>query len=277
MMSSCRKKETAEVDNENQSAIDNAVADQEYYAIVPTVNNFAVNTKGTGASGYKGAGLAAPCDTLTKISGDTLWGFPGHQSDAVYKLDLGSICQNGFTDGKIRSGEWLIRFTGKLKNANSQMIIKLNNHKANGINYKCDSMVVTVLAFDPLFVKYKVELVKGVCSNPNWNITYKSTRFYTHYPKGNPIGTEPYSEVYGDAEGTNRVGRTFTVKIDQASPLTKYKGCQFIQKGIMELKPNGYNTRTIDFGYAIDPNPKGGCDDDATFTVNGNTVAFKLK
>jgi hypothetical protein len=38
----------------------------------------------------------------------------------------------------------------------------------------------------------------------------------------------------------------------------------------MELTPDGFKTRTVDYGNGV-------CDDNATFTVNGSTVAFKLK
>jgi hypothetical protein len=38
----------------------------------------------------------------------------------------------------------------------------------------------------------------------------------------------------------------------------------------MELTPAGFKKRSVDFG-------NGSCDDLATFTVNENTVTFKLK
>jgi len=41
----CHKKETVEVDNETRSAVDNAVAAQEYMSIVPSTNGHAINTK----------------------------------------------------------------------------------------------------------------------------------------------------------------------------------------------------------------------------------------
>lgn len=275
-VSGCRKKETVDVDNETQSAVDNAIADQEYSRIVPTVNSHAINTKGTGAQGGR---VMAPCDSLTKISGDTLWGLPGHVSDPVYKITLNSGCALSFTDGKLRSGEWTIRLTGKIKNVGSKMIIKLINHKASGITYACDSMVVTTEAFTPNYVKFKIELINGVCSSANWSsIKYNSTRYYTIYPKGNHAGaTESFTELYGTANGTNRQGRKFTINIPSTSPLVLYKSCEYIQKGVMELTPDGFKTRTVDFGYSISPKPYGGCDDDASFTVNGNTVGFKLK
>lgn len=270
----CKKKETTEVDNETQSAFDNAIADQEFASIVPTTNNHAVNTKGTGAQ--SGKGVLPPCDTLSKISGDTLFGTIGHV-DPVFELNLGGACNQSFTDGKVRTGKWQIRFTDKMRNVGAKMIIKLLNHKSNTITYKCDSIVVTTLSFTPSYVKFNYKLINGVCSGAGWEIKYNADRTVTHYPKGNPTGTEPYTEVFGTTNGINRQGRAFTVNIPSGSPLVKYKQCPYIQRGILTLTPDGFKERTIDFGYSLSPNPSGGCDEDASFTVNGNTVAFKLK
>ncbi|MBK9283314.1 MAG: hypothetical protein IPM51_03250 [Sphingobacteriaceae bacterium] len=273
ILNGCKKKETIDVDNETQSALDNAIADQEFAGIVPTTNNHAINTKGTGAQNGK---MAAPCDTLSKISGDTLFGTIGHV-DPVFELNLGGACGQSFTDGKIRSGKWQIRLTNKIKIAGAKMIIKLINHKASGITYSCDSIVVTTLSFTPNFVKFNYKLINGQCQGPGWTIKYSSDRTITHYPKGNPGGTDPYTELFGTSDGTNRQGRTFTVNIPEATPLVKYKSCQYIQRGILTLTPAEFKERSIDFGYSVGSNPAGGCDDDASFTVNGNTIAFKLK
>jgi hypothetical protein len=265
----CHKKETVEVDNETQSAVDNAVADQEYMAIVPSVNAHAINTKGTG-----GTRMIPPCDTLTWINratADTSLNVNNKYVVApIYELNLTNSCSNSFTDLKLRSGLWKITITGPIKLSGSQMIIKLVNHKASGINYACDSIVVTTINSNTLCTTFNIKLINGVCQNPNWVIKYSFDRTFTNYSKGNPLNSDPVTEVFGTANGINRSGRAFTVNIPQATPLIKHKSCQFIDKGVLELTPNGFKTRTVDFG-------NGACDDDATFTVNGNTVAFKLR
>lgn len=262
----CKKKEDVVVDNETQSAVDNAVADQEYASIVPTVNNHAINTKGTGAAGR----LMATCDTLTKISGDTLWGGVGH-IDPTYTLNVSNTSGcNAMPDTKLRQGTLSIRLTNRIKVPGAKMIIKMLNYKTGTIGYSCDSIVVTTVAFNASYTEFNIKLVNGVCQSPNWTIKYSSDRNVRHYSKGDPAGTDPVTMVWGTANGTNRQGRTFDVNIPQASPLVKHKSCQYIDKGIMSLTPQGFKERTVDFG-------NGTCDDDATFTVNGNTVAFKLR
>jgi len=262
----CKKKETVEVDNETQSAVDNAVADQEYASIVPTTNNHAINTKGTGAAGR----LMATCDTLTKISGDTLFGQGGHV-DPTYTLNISSTSTcNPMPDSKARAGALSIRLTNKIKVPGAKMIIKMLNYKTGTIGYSCDSIVVTTVAFNSAYTEFNIKLINGICQSPNWIVKYSSDRNIRHYSKGNPTGTDPVTEVWGTANGVNRQGRAFTVNIPQGSPLVKHKACAYIDKGVMALTPDGFRERTVDFG-------NGTCDDDATFTVNGNTVAFKLR
>ncbi len=268
----CRKKETTEVDNETQSAVDNAVADQEYMSIVPATNAHAINTKGTGAT--NGRLMSPPaCDTLVWLNRNTADTNVVNGKYVVapqYELNLLSACPSSFTDGKIRSGKWLIKITGPLKNVGSQMIMKLLNHKASGIGYACDSLVVTTVASSTASSTYNIKLINGVCSSPNWTIKYSFNRTITNYVKGNPVNTDPVVEIFGTANGVNRTGKSFVVDIPAGSPMVKHKSCEFVDKGILNLTPEGFKTRIVDFG-------NGTCDDDATFTVNGSTVAFKLK
>jgi hypothetical protein len=285
---SCHKKETVEVDNETQSSVDNAIADQEYMAIVPAANGHAINTKGTGTNNGR-LSMPNPCDTLkwlnrsiayiasntTFAKADTLLDSLNnrptkYRKAPVFELDLTSSCSQSFTDNKVRTGKWIVYITGPMKLAGNQMVLKLINHKASGIGYSCDSMVVTTISTTTMSTTFNIKLINGVCSSPNWTIKYSFDRTFTNYAKGNPYGTNPVVEVFGTANGVNRVGKAFSVNIPQASPLIKHKNCQYIDKGILELTPEGFKTRTVDFG-------NGTCDDDATFTVNGSTVAFKLK
>ncbi len=274
----CHKNETTEVDNETQSAVDNAVADQEYMAIVPATNSHAINTKGTGAQNR----TMALCDTLTQISGDTLWGLPGHISDATYTMNISNAaCARTLADGRFRTGSLWVRLTGRIRNAGSKMIIKLLNYKAGTVTYSCDSMVVTTVASNTLYTTFNITLTNGLCKgsifNP-WTIKYSLNRTITVYPRGlNGSGTSAVTYIYGTASGTNRTGRDFTVDIPVGSPLVKIASCEYISSGVMSLTPKDFATRTIDFGYSIAPAPNGGCDEDASFTVNNNTVAFKLK
>jgi hypothetical protein len=285
----CRKKETVEVDNETQSAVDDAVAYQEYASIMPTVNNHAVNTKGTGANNNRSS--SAPCNVLNflnEVATATVNGkvFPAADTNLlngkyikipVYQLDFSNAattCSLSFSDGKVRTGIWTVYFTGPLTKAGSQVVIKLQNHKTlNKINYACDSIIVTTVTNNtvaPKYIEYNVKLVNGVCTTSDWTIKYTFDRTFKHYPNGVSGNSDPVTMMWGTANGITRQGKPFIVSTEASNPLVKHKSCEFIDKGATSLTPEGFKTRTVDFG-------NGTCDDKATFTVNGNTVEFKLK
>lgn len=272
----CHKKETVQVDNETQSAVDNSVADQEYSELPSTANDHAINTKGTGAT--RDGRIVPPCDSLTKISGDTLFGQPGH-IDPTYTMNISNVaCNTTLPDGRFRTGTLKIRLTGRIRKPGSKMILKMLNYNVimpmgtttANVTYSCDSIVITTLDSSALYTKFNVKLINGVCQ---WGsgkiIKYSSDRTITSYPKGNPLNTSPVTEVFGTANGVNRDLKAFTVLIPSSSPIVKHKACRYIDKGIFELTPEGFKTRTVDFG-------DGTCDNKATFNVNGSTVAFTL-
>lgn len=277
---SCRKKETVEVDNETQSVIDNAVAEQEFMGVVPVVNSHAIKTKGTGADANKTAAL--PCDTLVLVSGSTLY-FDDPVNNPVpptYTMAMSNPTCNPVPDGKMRQGHLQITMFGRPKSVGSKMRIRMLNCKAANVDpnkmitYECDSIVVKTEINDTVndVRQFNFRIYKGKCvgSGGSWTTYYETNRTIRHeYSVANNL-----IKVWGQSNGTNRQGRKFNVNVDAATPLVKRDNCQFISFGKMELTPEGFKTRTVDFtsGTGVDA-----CDDDATFSVNGNTVPFKLK
>jgi len=264
------KKETPVVDNEVQSVVDNSICDQEFMQIQPNVNSRAITTKGTGAVVKSMA--VGPCDTLHLISGDTLWGQGGHVNP-TFQFDM-SNCVSG--DNVARTGTVTIKLTGKIKTPGSKMIILLNNYKINGkVQYACDSMVITTVGTTtvssspkPVTYTFNVDIFKGVCtSTDGWVIKQDSHKTITTDNKGTDNPFDDVTTITGTASGTNRNGRNFTVTVNE---VTKPANCKHITAGTLVLTPDGFNSRTVDFGSGL-------CDDDATFTVNGQTIAFKLK
>lgn len=272
---SCHKKETVEVDNETQSVVDNAIAEQEFMAVIPAVNGVAIKTKGTGAND-NGRSAIVPCDSLHIISGDTAFSSPTHVAP-TYTMTFGTASCSPIPDAKVRAGDVKIKFYGRLINAGSRMVMNLINYKAANIDplkkisYECDSIVVKTVSNDKTnkIRVFNVKIYNGRCVGPtgNWTTLYSTDRYIKH----DEINDITY--IWGSSNGTNREGRKFTVTVDQATPLTKKATCQFISFGILKLTPDGFKERTVDYS-------KDGadvCDDQATFSVNGNTVPFTLK
>jgi hypothetical protein len=257
---SCKKK-TNEVDTETQSVVDNSICEQEFMQIQPTTNNMAIKTKGTGAQRVATAG----CDTLVYISGDTTYMTPS--SPPTYSFSFNS-CSAINADGVLRTGAIWVRFLGKPATAGSKTIIKLINYNVNGsITYSCDSIVVTTISNTFATKSFSISVVNGVCTGSGWNIKYSANKTITLNTNSTFMLSDDVTTVSGSANGTNRNGKNFSVV---SNNITKPASCKFITAGTVDVTPEGLSTRTVDFG-------NGTCDDDATYTVNGQTIKFKMK
>ncbi len=269
-LNSCKKDSTNEVDTETQSVVDNSICEQEFMQIQPTTINLAVATKGTGAKKVDMTNIVlASCDTLTYISGDTT--YTNLNNPPVFEFNFGTCSAANF-DGVSRSGKLIVKFYGRPKNTNSKTLIKMQNYivaKATGtINYACDSILVTTLSTSGNTKSFNVNIYNGVCTADNWTIKYSSSKTIAMNNNGTPlVFNDDYTTVNGTANGTNRTGRNFSVT---TNGLTKPNNCKYITSGSLVLTPDGLSARTVDYGT-------GACDDDATYTVNGQTIAFKLK
>lgn len=266
-LNSCKKKDN-EVDTETQSVVDNSICEQEFMQIQPTTNNLAINTKGTGAKKVTANSfLLAACDTLVYISGDTT--YANLSSPPKWQFSFTS-CSAANHDGVVRTGTILVTFLGKPKTAGSKAIIKMLNYKVNNnITYACDSIVVTTQASTSTTKGFQVEIINGVCTGgTGWTIKYSSNKTITMNNNGTPlVFVDDFTTVSGTSNGTNREGRNFSVTINS---IIKPLNCKWITSGSLDLTPEGLSKRTVDYG-------NGTCDDDATYTVNGQTIAFKLK
>lgn len=257
-LNSCKKK--TEVDTETQSVVDNSICEQQFMAIQPVVND-----KGITENGIK---RINSCETFTIISGDTT----DANGDKVYdngpvtfQIDYGTI---GCTanDGTIKTGTLNITTPNKWSAfTNSVVTIDLVNYKVNGVTYSGQIKITK-----PSALIITCEVVNGHCSNGTWNIDYAGTKTLTQIGGQNTpnIEADDVFSITGSSSGKNRENRTFTTSITSA--LIKKSNCKFITSGSLDLTPSGLKTRTVDFG-------SGTCDDDATFTINGQTISFKLK
>lgn len=233
LLTGCSKKETMEVDNETQSVVDYAIADQEYMALVSSVSRAAMELTVTGIQNF----------TYVPAS-------------------------NNMPDGKERSGMIAVRFNGQAKEPGYQAVFKLVNYTASGRVYTCDSIVVTTNESNNNYTSFNVKLVNGMCNSSDYTIKYKFDRTFMIYPGF--LYADLVTYAYGSASGTNRKNRNFSTTTLKEGALVKRANCAYISSGTMELTPENFKTRTINFGDGI-------CDNEASFTVNENTVAFKLK
>jgi hypothetical protein len=258
----CKKNEPMRIDKETQCLVDNAIADQEFMAIIPAVRSHALNSYGIGNQNHLNS---FDCDSLTLLEGD----INDYSPNPVYLMYLSKDkCSSTLPDGKIRTGKVKIRLTGKIEVPGSQMVIKIDEYVASGVSYFCDSITVTTLNSNPSFTSFQVILEKGSCKTSGYTINYSLNRTLRDYNQGDNRNVNPLITVMGSASGTSRHGVSFTTEITDS--LVKHKNCPFIDKGTLEITAAGTVKRAVDFG-------NGTCDNEATFIVNENRVAFKLK
>ncbi|MBA4240308.1 MAG: hypothetical protein C0448_06260 [Sphingobacteriaceae bacterium] len=272
ILNSCTK-EDQEVDNETQSAVDNAVCEQQFMAIAPVVNE-----KGINEAGIKK--IAASCGTwtilgaignttITPSSNDTIDsnadGFYDN-GPVTFEIDYGTTtgCL-AFDSLSTKYGKIRITTAKRWSAYNNPVTIDLLNYKINTVNY---SAQIIITRLDSVTVTTQIN--NGHCTNGTWNIDYTGTKTIKQiagYSTKNNEADDVIS-ITGSSSGKNREGRNFTTNITSA--LIKKSTCKWMSSGTVDVTPDGFKTRTVDFG-------NGSCDDDATFTVNGQTISFKLK
>ncbi|MBK6985431.1 MAG: hypothetical protein IPH32_12070 [Bacteroidetes bacterium] len=268
-LNSCKKK--TEVDNESQSVVDNAICEQQFMAIQPVVSE-----KGIQENGIKRTTAALDSflilgaignPTITPSANDTI----DANADGFY--DNGPVTFElkylpGFlgNDGIPRTGSLKITTAKRWSAFNNTVTVDLVNFVVNGtVTYSGQVKITRTNA-----LSVTCEVLNGHCTNGSWNIDYQGTKTLTQKQGQNTPNTEADDvyEITGNSSGVNREGRAFTTNI--TNPLVKKSSCKFITSGSLDLTPDGFKTRTVDFG-------SGACDDDATYTVNGQTISFKLK
>lgn len=266
-LNSCKKK--AEVDNESQSVVDNAICEQEFMSIQPVVND-----KGITQSGIKRTTAALDTfkilgalgnPTITPSANDTVTNAAGEYINGPVTFQLTYL--NGYigNDGVARTGSINITTLKRWSVLNNTVTVDLSNYKANNVTYSGQIKITKSNA-----TTVTLEVVNGHCSDGTWNIDYAGTKTLTQVGGVNTPGDESDDiyEITGNSTGKNREDRTFTTSI--TTKLIKKSSCKFITSGTMDLTPDGFKVRTVDFG-------NGDCDNKATYTVNGQTIEFTLK
>lgn len=268
-LNSCKKK-TEEVDNESQSVVDNSICEQQFMAITPVVNEKGINQAGikrTAASCGSWVILGAVSGTNTpNVSSDTIVDANGNYQNGpvTFLIDYGTGCTS-FDGLSFKTGVIRITTAKRYRAYNNVVTIDLQSYKVNNVTYSGQMKISR-----PDSVTFTLEIINGHCTNGTWNIDYSGTKTVKQMAGYNTKNDESDDiiSITGNSSGVNREGRAFTTNITSA--LFKKSNCKWISSGTLELTPSGFKTRTVDYG-------PGSCDDEATYTVNGQTITFKLK
>ncbi|HEY0031447.1 MAG TPA: hypothetical protein VGC65_11855 [Bacteroidia bacterium] len=253
-LNSCKKEEP---DTETQSAIDNSVCEGEFTTRLGIINGFAIKEQGVKS-------MMSGSPTITIDPADTLNGFP-----ITMILDYGTGTVDSL-DGKVRKGKIYATFDRSWDTLGAVITVKMVNYfvakntTAAWWKYDCDSLMIIHNA--PY--SFTNTIVGGKCTSATWNLEWACSRTLTQTEGAGDLN--PYNDVFtftGSASGKNRDGKNYTVNV--TVPVVKRATCSWIEKGRIDLTPEGLATRTVDYGT-------GTCDSQATLTINGNAFMFTM-
>ena len=247
------------MDNESQSLVDYSIVDQEFMAVLPMVFQYMASTSSAGGDQ---AYAKKPCAALTYESGDTL-----QMKDVDYTFDVyDNHCITH--DTKERTGIMQIRLNSQFSDDGSRSVVRFKNYISDDWSYDADSIIITRIGTGGSHIAFNVQVINGRANKDTYHLQYSCERTVAVFPATNASGLGAYISFYGDARGHSRTGLDY--KVEVIKDVMKPHGCRYFNSGLIEITPQGFKPRKVDFG-------DGTCDGQATFEVNENSVAFKLK
>ncbi|MBM55110.1 MAG: hypothetical protein CMB32_00960 [Euryarchaeota archaeon] len=200
--------------------------------------------------------------------------FPDMTFPKVLTIDFG----DGVADllGNIRTGSIEIQATGLYRDEGAVLTTTPNNYTLNGYLIEGVKTVTNNGINAEGNTNFDISIVDGKVTDPDgefatWNsernkewIVGESTTFLSDGIPG--ILDDAYS-LTGSASGVNRNGLNFTMDI--IDPLIVSLDCKWIKQGVLEINPDGVDTRSLDYG-------DGECDNQATISVGDWSYTFNM-
>jgi hypothetical protein len=189
----------------------------------------------------------------------------GTVASGSLKIDFGAGTGDG--RGNIRKGIILLTHVGGWNEPGAQWTIKFVGYSINGVVIE-GTRIVTVIAATDLVVTHEIELVDGKITWPNGRVATRAGLYIRecHYDASHLLTR---LIVYGDAQGTGRNGRGFSIKITEelVYDCTCAESGVFIAVKGKKLITHGNREITIDYG-------DGTCDNIVTLT---NKAGFSVQ
>ncbi len=215
-------------------------------------------------SGLDKSTLDGGCATITIQPFDTVnW-------PKTITVDFGETNCEGI-DGKYRRGKLTGTITGRYRDSLTQITITPTDYYVN--NYKIEGLksVTNLGHISGGKATFSIAVQDGVITNPDGQqATWESerTRIWVEGEEtGWPSVMDDVFEISGTANGTTYSDNHYY--IESLQPLRVERSCEWIVSGVLELTPEGYSTRTLNYG-------DGTCDNKATVLANGITIEITL-
>lgn len=252
IVTGCQKRE---VDNETQSATDNADAEMRYSSVPTIVNQIGLDEEGVEKDAL---GVCATVNITPSNSSD---GYP-----KTVEVDYGTGCSD--MDGRTRSGILNLVFSRPWSEDDVTVSVSFDNFVEGGVEY-FGALSLTKSINASSNKVFTITLTDGRLVHSNGDVVeYETTRSIEQTAGITTVDTS--DDIYvltGSAKGVSKAGRAFTTSITE--PLKREMSCAYIATGVFELTPDGLATRRVDFG-------DGTCDNMATVTINENEFEIEL-
>jgi hypothetical protein len=173
-------------------------------------------------------------------------------------------------DGRNRRGRIVVSYTGKYKDTGSVHSLSFDGYYVD--DYKVEGIkTITNKGVNAQGLLYYSVGEDGTITSPDGKKIIRRTANRTRtWLKGEStvVVTDDEYSVTGNSTLKSSNGFEYTTTIEQA--LWIRTACNWITKGTVEINPAGYAARVLDYG-------NGGCDNEATLTVNGKVNNIILK
>jgi len=207
---------------------------------------------------YIATGSPLPfCGEIELLAGDSAL-YPIQDDTIIYKLTYDSAGCVDY-DSRIKSGS--VRFFFYPDPANRDFLISFDNLRIGDFTLSGSIIVIkeNYNQYDYLIKSFSFEMdhVKDeltISTDVKGRVDYEG------------LGTSLKLKLE-DLNGKDLEGKTF--KVGATADLVKSATCDYLSSGILEIKPNGLNWRTLDFGGGV-------CDPYARVTGGSTTLAFSV-
>jgi hypothetical protein len=260
--SSCKK--TPDVNINQRSSGDNALAENLFMDVYKQVDDAAKNEPAVNKT-------EGEFNLSTSVCANVNVSTVGGNFPVTIEIDYGNGCLG--VDGRFRKGKIVAVFTGRYKDAGTQVSISLDNYFVNGYRVEGAKTISSNGINANGHYEFAVSVVGGKVVSPEQDsVLWNSTRV-NEWVSGDSTYLNVLDDVYsitGSAEGTNTNGEPFSVTIKEA--LEVQVGCRWPLKG--KLTMVAQNNTEVEVNYA--PDGIEDCNQSAAVIIDGKTYNFTM-
>lgn len=246
--------------------LDNGIADGSYQDMMNVVSQQAASTGFSGLT--SGTEYARVNDCPVTTFSEPFGTFPNTMT-----IDFGTSC-TGYL-GIERSGKIIATFTGPYATEGTTITITTDNYFVNGNKVEGTKVITNdglTATGHPIFSVIVTDGLITLATGETISWDASRTREWTEGYDTPEIEDDVYAISDGigadyAVEGINRNGTPFTAHI--SDPLIRALDCRWMIAGVIEVTPEGLDTRQIDYGT-------GDCDNTATLTVGDWSTEITL-